>query len=82
MPEMAIISLGNDNAHHHPNDETLERLAAAGVYRIFQTSWGTTEGEIPPDVRRHQAIYQGDIVVTTDADRYEIPTARTFPLDE
>jgi len=81
-PEMAIISLGNDNDHRHPNMETLERLAAAGIYRIYQTAWGTTEGEMPADVRRHQAIMQDDIVVTTDGTTYEISTSRTFDVDE
>ena len=59
LPEIAVISLGNDNSHHHPNREALQRLVAAGVYRIFQTSWGTTEGVIPPDVRRHVAAVLG-----------------------
>jgi beta-lactamase superfamily II metal-dependent hydrolase len=82
LPEIAVISLGNDNSHHHPNRETLERLVAAGVYRIFQTSWGTTEGVIPADVRRHQAIFQSDIVVTSDGEGFDVSTSRRFPTDE
>jgi beta-lactamase superfamily II metal-dependent hydrolase len=82
MPEIAIISLGNDNDHHHPNKDTLRRLAAAGIYRIYQTAWGTTEELIPAEVRRHQAIMQDDIVVTTDGVRYEISTSRSFPVDD
>jgi beta-lactamase superfamily II metal-dependent hydrolase len=81
-PEIAVISLGNDNNHHHPNNETLQRLVAAGVYRIYQTAWGTTEGEIPEDVRRHQAIYQNDVITTTDRVSYIVSTARRFPVDE
>ena len=81
-PEIAIISMGNGNAHHHPNDEVLLRLAEAEVYRIIQTSWGTTEGEIPETVRRRQAIYQGDIVIKTDGVTYEISTRRSFEVDE
>jgi hypothetical protein len=34
------------------------------------------------EVRRHQAIYQGDIVIETDGASYEISTARTFFVDE
>ncbi|MEX2140435.1 MAG: hypothetical protein WD894_14325 [Pirellulales bacterium] len=65
-----------------PHHETLDRLIEAGVYRIIQTSWGTTQGVIPPEVRRHLANYQGDIVVTTEGSGYEVSTSRTFPTDE
>lgn len=71
-PEIAIISLGNDNSHHHPNANALERLIAAGVYRIYQTSWGTTTGKIPLEVRRHQAIFQQDIIVRTNGVKYSV----------
>lgn len=81
-PEIAVISLGNDNDHGHPHPDALRRLVNAGVYRIIQTSWGTTSGSIPADVRRHQAIYQSDIVIETDGAEYEISTARTFEVDE
>ena len=81
-PEIAIISLGNDNEHEHPNKDALVRLAAAGIYRIYQTAWGTTEGEIPSDVRRHQAIMQDDIIVTTNGEQYDVSTSRTFNVDE
>lgn len=79
--EVAIISLGDDNNHHHPNHEVLKRLAAAGS-RIYQTNWGTTEGETPPEVRRLQSIIHGDIVITTDGDSFEVSTRRTFFVDE
>jgi competence protein ComEC len=65
-PEIAIISLGNDNTHHHPNVNALKRLVASGVYRIYQTSWGTTTGSMPAEVRRRQAIFQQDVIVTSD----------------
>ena len=81
-PEVAIISLGNDNSHEHPDDEALTRLVQAGVSQIYQTNWGTTEGETPVEVRRRQAILQGDILLTTDGTTYTISTARAFAVDQ
>lgn len=80
-PEIAIISAGNGNGHRHPTNRALKRLVEAGVDRIIQTSWGTTEKKMPLEVRDHQAIYQGDIVVTTDGDSFEISTARRWKID-
>ncbi|MCH8851884.1 MAG: hypothetical protein IID41_04455 [Planctomycetes bacterium] len=80
-PEVAVISLGNGNSHHHPNKEALERLIDAGVYRIYQTEWGTTRDPIPDMIRRRQAIFQGDIILTTDGTTYTISTSRTFDVD-
>ncbi len=81
-PEIAIISAGNGNTHEHPRNAVLQRLVDAGVYRIIQTSWGTTEDVIADDIRDHQAIYQSDVVITSDGERYTISTARTFETDE
>ena len=36
MPEIAIISVGENNQHRHPHDDTLSRLRDAGV-RIYRT---------------------------------------------
>lgn len=80
-PEVAIISAGNRNTHEHPDHRTLNRLEEAGVRAIFQTEWGTTENELPLDVRDIQAIYQWDVVLTTDGQTYEISTARRFSTD-
>lgn len=80
-PEVAVISLGNDNPHGHPHSDVLGRLVDAGVYRIYQTSWGTTEGVMPDAVRRHQAIFQGDVVIRTDGDSYDVLTIRNFEVD-
>ena len=80
-PEIAVISLGNGNAHHHPNKEVLERLVDAGVYRIYQTEWGTTRDPIPATIRRRQAIFQGDVILTTDGTSYTISTSRSFDAD-
>lgn len=77
-PEIAIISAGNGNSHKHPTNRALRRLVDAGVDRIFQTSWGTTREKMPLEVRAHQAIYQGDVVITSDGDSFEISTARRW----
>lgn len=81
-PTIAVISAGNGNTHEHPHKDALRRLAAAGVYRIIQTAWGTTEDVMPPEVRKVQAIYQGDIIITSDGRDYNVSTSRTFTSDE
>lgn len=81
-PEIAVISLGNDNGHHHPNVKALQRLIASGVYRIYQTSWGTTTGSMPAEVRRRQAIFQQDVIVTSDGSSYDVSTRRRFQVDD
>lgn len=81
-PTIAVISAGNGNRHKHPNNAVLERLADADVYRIIQTEWGTTKSKIPDKVRQVQAIYQGDIVIDTDGQSYEISTSRRFGTEE
>jgi len=35
-PELAVIMCGEDNPYGHPHDETLERLAGAGI-EIYRT---------------------------------------------
>ncbi len=77
-PEIAIISAGNRNDHEHPNSHALQRLVDAGVDRIFQTSWGTTENEVTLDIRDHQAIWQQDIIVRSDGEDYWIETSRRW----
>ncbi|MEN8129171.1 MAG: MBL fold metallo-hydrolase [Pseudomonadota bacterium] len=81
QPEIAVISVGNGNTHGHPNKAVLQRLVDANVYRIIQTSWGSTADKIPASVRDHQAIYQNDIVITTDGNTYKISTSRIFNVD-
>lgn len=80
-PEIVIISAGNRNDHKHPNIEALERMIDAGVDRIFQTSWGTTRGHIPWDLRDHQAIWQQDISIRTDGDKFWIETSRDWDAE-
>ena len=81
-PEVAIISAGNGNSHSHPRNAALNRLVEAGVYRVIQTSWGTTQERVSDDVRDHQAIFQGDVIISTDGNDYEIFTSRTYSTDE
>lgn len=80
-PTIAIISAGNGNDHKHPSIFALSRLADAGVYRIVQTSWGTTKSMMPENIRSIQAIYQGDVRIETSGDKYTISTSRTFDSD-
>lgn len=82
QPIIAVISAGNGNSHKHPHNSVLKRLDEALVYRIFQTSWGTTEAKIPLPVRKIHAVYQGDIVISSDGDRFTISTERTFRTDD
>ena len=81
QPTIAVISAGNGNAHKHPHRSVLKRLSDAGVYRIIQTSWGTTESITPADVRDIQAIYQNDVVINSDGDNFTISTSRTYESD-
>jgi len=81
-PTIAIISAGNGNDYRHPTNGTLNRLEEAKVYRIIQTSWGTTKAKVPNDVRKIHSIYQGDIVITCTRDDYEISTQRRFKFDK
>ncbi len=80
-PGIAVISAGNRNSHKHPTNAALKRLVDAGVDRIIQTSWGTTKAKIPLAVRDHQAIYQGDVVISSDGETFEISTARRWNID-
>lgn len=81
-PTIAIISAGNNNDYKHPTNGTLNRLEEALVYRIIQTSWGTTRAKVPRDVRSIHSIYQGDIVITCTRDSYEISTSRKYKFDD
>lgn len=79
-PRIAIISAGNGNPFKHPTNKALKRLVDAGIDRIIQTSWGTTKQKIPLAVRDHQAIYQGDVVISSDGASFEISTARRWDV--
>ena len=81
-PEVAIISLGNNNGHGHPHKDALTRLQQAGVQAIYQTNLGDMAGVIPAAVRDLQIIADGDIVLTTDGDTFEISTPKSFATDD
>lgn len=81
-PTIAVISAGNGNSYRHPTNGTLNRLEKAKVYRIIQTSWGTTRSKVPKNVRKIHSIYQGDITITCTRDNFEISTQRTFKFDK
>ena len=81
-PTIAIISAGNGNKHSHPNKHVLQRLFDAKVYRIIQTSWGTTRDIMPENIRDIQAIYQNDIIITSNGDDFTISTSRTYKTDK
>lgn len=81
-PTIAVISHGNVGSYKHPNVETLKRLEAAKVYRIIQTKWGTTDVALSNKaVKDIQAIYQGDVVITSDGEQYTVSTSRTYRAD-
>jgi len=80
-PNIAVISAGNRNSHKHPSNATLRRLVASGVDRIIQTSWGTTINRVSEQVRDHQAIYQSDVIIRSDGNKYEVSTTRTWNAD-
>ena len=80
-PEIVIVAAGNDNSHGHPRLPALQRMANAGVQRIIQTEWGSTQGVPPSAVRQRQAIYQDDIVIRATQTGYTVSTSRTYPAD-
>ncbi len=81
-PTIAVISAGNGNSHKHPHNKALKSLDEALVYRIIQTSWGSTESKIPKNVRAIQAIYQSDIIISSDGINFTISTSRKFKAND
>jgi len=81
QPNIAIISAGNGNSHEHPKNHVLKRLYDANVYQIIQTAMGTTEFDVHPELRHRQAVYQGDIIIHSDGERYNISTSRAYRND-
>lgn len=81
-PNIAVISAGNANNYSHPKNSVLKRLFNADVYRIIMTSFGTSKVRIKDDVRHRVAVYQNDVVITSDGDSYEVSTSRTYQTDE
>lgn len=81
-PNIAIISAGNGNDHKHPKNDALRRLYDADVYRTIMTSFGTSEERLDDDVRNRVAVYQNDVIITSDGDNYEISTSRRYKTDK
>lgn len=61
-PRIGIISAGEDNKHHHPTAEAVERLHQAGV-RLF---WTTRGGGVDPDPEFD--VVGGNIIVEVEPD--------------
>ncbi|RYY28731.1 MAG: MBL fold metallo-hydrolase [Sphingomonadales bacterium] len=81
-PTIAVISHGDVDQYRHPNVNALRRLEDAGVYRIIQTKWGTTDVAMSNrEIKDIQAIYQGDVVITSDGADYTVSTSRTYRAD-
>lgn len=81
-PNIAIISAGNGNTHKHPVNSALRRLYDADVYRTIMTSFGTSEQRMDSDIRNRIAVYQNDVIITSDGSHYEISTSRRYKTDK
>lgn len=66
QPEYAIISCGDENDHHHPHAEVVDRLLSAGV-TVHQTERCWTEDE-------SVTIAEGDIIFTNDGTSSSVVT--------
>ncbi len=60
MPEVAIISVGDDNDHFHPHPSVIDRLIDAGI-AVYQTERGSLFSEVP-------IVANGHITVEVDKD--------------
>ena len=81
-PNIAVISAGNRNDHEHPRNSALQRLQAGNVYRTILTSFGNSEDRITNSVRDHLSVFQGDIIIETDGQDYEVSTKRAYNTDK
>lgn len=81
-PNIAVISAGNRNNHEHPRNSALQRLEAGNVYRTILTSFGNSEDRFTNSVRDNLAVFQGDIIIETDGEDYEISTKRAYKTDK
>ena len=80
-PNIVVISAGNDNSFAHPRNSVLKRLHDADVYRTILTSFGTSALRLQEDVRDRVAVFQNDIVITSNGDNYYVTTSRGFHSD-
>lgn len=76
QPEVAIISLGDNNSHGHPHKETLQRLVDAGTQKIYQTQTGKPKDEIPESLKSLQTVSDDHILLVSDGSAYTIYNTR------
>lgn len=77
-PNIAVISAGNQNGYDHPTNTVLRKLYDAGVYRTVLTSFGEPKRKTAKDVRDRLAVFQDDVVITTNGDAYTVSTSRSY----
>lgn len=66
-PELAVISVGDENDFGHPDEETIDRLIDAGV-EVYQTERGWLGDEYLDDVQ----ITDGPITISVSEDDWTI----------
>ncbi len=71
-PEVAVISVGDDNQYGHPDLDALKRLYknGEGVQTIYQTERGSTEDDVPDYIEDIRVVVDGDVVVTSDGQTF------------
>lgn len=83
-PEVAVISVSDDNSYGHPHLETLQRLQARDVF-VYMTSEGNGATLPPGDltvVGGHVVIATGGTdTYTVDGDTWEMDEPGTAPVD-
>lgn len=65
-PEIAVLSLGDDNDHFHPHYSVLQRLKKSGA-----KIWATEQGAIR-NGEEHVKVVGGHICITTNGQTYQI----------
>lgn len=76
QPEVAIISVGDDNPYGHPHQEILDRLSNLAF--IYQTETGSA-GTLPPSDLR---IVNDHILITTDGYDVYFVDGDQYVMDE
>lgn len=66
-PEIAIISVGNDNFYWHPHQTVIERLINSGI-KIYQTERGWLKDEFLNKI----IIKDGDVTIESDGNTYSV----------
>lgn len=58
--ETGVISAGDNNGYCHPHPETLARLRAAGLRKVYLTNGGTVDPSYPPEECKEVPLPQPD----------------------